>query len=302
MIAGPTAVGKTAVAVALAEKIGGEIVSADSMQVYKFMDIGTAKPSPEELARARHHMINEVAPDTDYSVVKYQAAARACIEDIIKRGKIPVLCGGSGFYIDAVLRGVSYDETEKNAAYREELAEEARRGGNGPLHARLKNIDPASYEKIHPNNVKRVIRALEFYNKTGKRISETSAEQKERGFYYRADIFILNAERSNLYGRIERRTDAMMEAGLVNETCELLSRGYGRELPAMNGLGYRQAAAHIFGELGLDNAAAEIKRATKNYAKRQLTWFRNQIRGEWIDATGLGAEDAAEIILSKIKF
>ena len=284
VITGPTAVGKTAAAVALAEKTGGEIVSADSMQVYKYMDIGTAKPSADELALVAHHMVGVAAPDEEFSAARYQRMARACIDDIIKRGKTPILAGGSGFYINAALKDIEYDETEKDDAYRQWLYRYAAANGAGRLHDWLRHADPVSYENIHPNNVKRVARALEFYKETGRRISEVNETQKNSRLYYDAQIYILNTDRQLLYERIDARTEKMFDDGFTDEVRSLLRRGYAADLPSMRGLGYKEVVMYIQGSVNLTDTIENIKQATRRYAKRQLTWFKHQLDGTWVDA------------------
>ena len=283
VITGPTAVGKTAAAIALAKKINGEIVSADSMQVYKYMDIGTAKPSADELALVTHHMVGVVEPDEAFSAARYQRMARACIDDIAERGKTPVLTGGSGFYINAVLKNIEYDETEKDDAYRNWLYRQAETNGARYLHEWLKHADPVSYEKIHPNNVKRVARALEFYKETGKRISEVSESQKKSGIYYNARTYILSMDRKLLYERIDARTERMFDDGFVEEVRSLLLRGYTADLPPMQGLGYKEVLQYLNGFIDLPDAVENVKQATRRYAKRQLTWFKNQTDGTRAD-------------------
>jgi len=295
VIAGPTASGKTGAAVALAEQIDGEIVSADSMQVYKYMDVGTAKPSPEELGRVKHYMIGVADPGEDFSVARYRTLARGCIEDIIARGKTPLLVGGSGFYINAVLNDAEFDEAPADLEYRKRLAAIAREHGNERLHELLLTVDPASHKKIHPNNTRRVIRALEFYKATGGRISDANARQRSGG-RYGAEIFILHVDRAVLYERIEKRTDAMLEAGFIEEVRGLLARGYGADLPPMRGLGYKQIIEYLGGGAGINETAAAIKQATRNYAKRQVTWFLHQLNGTVVDATRLTAAEIAAAI------
>ena len=292
VITGPTAVGKTAAAVALAEKINGEIVSADSMQVYKYMDIGTAKPSADELALAAHHMLGVVTPDEEFSAARYQRMARACIDDIIKRGKTPVLAGGSGFYINAVLKDIAYDTTVIDDTYRDWLYRQAEANGAGYLHGWLKHADPVSYETIHPNNVKRVARALEFYKETGRRISAVNETQKNSPLYYGAQIYILNMDRRLLYERIGARTERMFAGGLVDEVRSLTRRGYAANLPPMRGLGYKEVMMYLNGAVDLPETIENVKQATRNYAKRQLTWFRHQMDGTWMDVSEINDFDA----------
>jgi len=299
VVAGPTASGKTDVAVRIAEKTDGEIISADSMQIYKYMDIGTAKPNESERRRARHHMIDIVLPDENFNVAQYQTMARACIDDALSRGKVPVLAGGTGFYINAALVDFVFDVCDTDGCYRQWLYGYAEENGAAALHAWLEFTDPASHAAIHPNNVRRVARALEFFHETGKRISDVNAEQKRRPPRYDARVFILEMDREKLYGRIDARAKKMIEDGLIDETAALLKRGYGKHLPSMRGLGYKEATAYLDGACGLDGTAANIQQATRNYAKLQMTWFKLQLTGERIDAAAppdATAEKILEII------
>lgn len=324
IIAGPTAVGKSAAAVSLAEKIGGEIVSADSMQVYRGMDIGTAKVTAEEMRSVPHHLIDVIEPTEDYNVVRFQQMASAAVRDILARGKIPILCGGTGFYIQALLYQIDFTEeplggadvlpaagtadagdapAEKNGRLqgnsegsspqnlRERLLSEAQeadaRGESGAalLHARLAAVDPESAAAIPAANQKRVIRALEFFELHGKKISEHNREQAERRknapFDYH--FFVLTDERSKLYQRIDARVDRMFEAGLVGEVQALLAKGVSRSSTAMQGIGYREVAAALSGAYSMEEAREKIKLNSRHYAKRQLTWFRREAGVSWID-------------------
>jgi tRNA dimethylallyltransferase len=324
IIAGPTASGKTAAAVALAQKIGGEVVSADSMQVYRGMDIGTAKPTLNEREGVAHHMIDVVNPDEAFSAALYQRMAAEAIADIRARGKVPILAGGTGFYINAVLYGNDFGEAaprqgtqhaSKNAMdeepsgvskrlpgaesgetiggasvftnpedeIRKELTAEAALKGNAYLHEKLKQADPDYAAQVHPNNVRRVIRALAFFYSTGKKLSEHNSEQHKLQPLYDARFIVLNIERDELYRRIDRRVLLMFEQGLENEVQGLLKAGYHTGLVSMQGIGYKETAAFLQGQLTRGEAIELIKRNSRRYAKRQLTWFRHQAKGaEWI--------------------
>lgn len=284
VITGPTATGKTAVSIALAERLarGAEIVSADSMMVYRGMDIGTAKPARAEMRGVPHHLIDVVDPDEPFSVARYRELAEAAIGEILGRGRLPLLVGGTGFYIRAVLDEYHFT-TPPDEGLRRELAEAARRHGPEWLHARLAEIDPVRAAAIDPRNVRRVIRALEIYRKTGRPPSSFAPRQAEDRTRYRARIFGLFMERERLYRRIEERVDAMLEAGLVAEVQRLLDRGYSRDLPSMKGLGYKEIAAYLAKEISYDEAVALLKRNTRRFAKRQFTWFKADPRIHWID-------------------
>ncbi|MDR3240477.1 MAG: tRNA (adenosine(37)-N6)-dimethylallyltransferase MiaA [Clostridiales bacterium] len=281
-IAGPTATGKTQTAIALARELGGEIVSADSVQVYRYMDIGTAKPSPEEQQNAPHHLIGVVDPDELFSVARYQKMARDAIADIQRRGKTPIVAGGSGFYLNALLY-----ETEFGGARAEDLRERlqalAREQGNSRLHDELCRADPDAAKAIHPNDVKRVIRALEYHALTGAKISEHNRLEKTRRPLPNARLIILTAQRGSLYARVNSRVENMFAQGLAEEVESLLARGYGENLPSMRSLGYKETVAYIRGRLPLAEAKEFIKQSTRRYAKRQITWLKHQCGGLWMD-------------------
>ena len=276
IIAGGTATGKSDAAVALAHRIGGEIISADSMQVYKHMTIGTAKPSIEEMQGIPHYLVDELMPDEEYSAAIFQKKAQAHIGDITSRGKTPIVCGGTGFYINALLYGTDFTETETDTTLRDELQAIADAEGQEAFHARLAAIDHAAAQAIHANNVRRVIRALEYHAQTGRRISEHNAEQKQREADYNAQTIILTRDRLELYDRIDKRVDIMIERGLIDEVQWLLDAGYHEKLPSMRGLGYKEIAAYLRGAYSLDEAVRILKRDTRHFAKRQRTWFRHQ--------------------------
>ncbi|NLK36764.1 MAG: tRNA (adenosine(37)-N6)-dimethylallyltransferase MiaA [Epulopiscium sp.] len=285
IIAGPTACGKTDSAIALAQKIGGEIISADSMQVYRFMDIGTAKPTKEEMQGIPHYLIDELEPDEEFNVMVFQKKAKEAMEIIWQKGKIPVLVGGTGFYINALVYDNEFTATQNDSSYREELYQLAREQGPEVLYERLKEIDPNYAKTTHANNVKRVSRALEYYHLTGELFSRHNEEQKEKESPYNVGFFILNWSRELLYQRIDMRVDQMMQAGLLEEVKWLLDNGYGKELVSMQGLGYKEFMPYFEGECTLEEAVEQLKKGTRHFAKRQLTWFRRQTQGYWIDMT-----------------
>lgn len=274
-ILGPTASGKTALSIALAEKIGGEIVSCDSMQLYRGMDIGTATPTIEERSEVPHHLLDIIEPEEEFSSADYAALAGEIIKDISGRGKIPIICGGTGLYHDALMKITSFNEGERDEKLRDELYEFARINGNEALHARLCEIDPESAVNIHPNNVKRVVRAIEVYEITGKTKTEIDREQISGEIPYDDCKFVIDfADRGLLYNRIEKRVDIMLEEGLENEVRQILCSGRNISKTAAQAIGYKEFLPYFRGECSLQDVAAEIKLATRHYAKRQLIWFR----------------------------
>lgn len=284
ILTGPTAVGKTKLSVALAKKIGGEIISADSMQVYRHMDIGSAKIRREEMEGIPHYLIDVLEPSEDFNVVVFQRKCRECMERIYDAGKIPVLTGGTGFYIQAVLYGIDFTENEEDTSYRRRLEETAgQEGGTRILHEMLQKVDEASAAAIHANNVKRVIRALEFYRLTGRKISEHNEMERAREAAYNACYFVLNDERESLYERIDRRVEQMLADGLVEEVKALQKIGCHKDMVSMQGLGYKEILAYLEGEISLERAVYLIKRDTRHFAKRQLTWFRREKDVIWVD-------------------
>lgn len=283
ILTGPTAVGKSALAVSLAKEIGGEIISADSMQVYRHMDIGSAKITPEEMGGISHHLIDVLEPEQEFNVVLFQKMALEAMEQIYERGHIPILAGGTGFYIQAVLYDIDFAENDEDTSLRKALEEAARKEGPQVLYERLKMVDPASCEMIHANNVKRVIRAIEFYEKTGKRISEHNREQKERAPLYNFAYFVLYDDRQEVYQKIEERVDLMISQGLVDEVRALREMGCNRNMVSMQGLGYKEILSFLEGEISLEEAVRRIKRDTRHFAKRQMTWFRREKEVIWID-------------------
>lgn len=303
ILTGPTAVGKTDTSIALAKSVGGEIISADSIQVYRHMDIGSAKITKEEMQGVPHFLIDALEPDEEFNVVVFQMLALQAMEEIYKRGHIPIITGGTGFYIQALLYGVDFDEVETDNSYRKELEEYAGEHGAEALHERLAAVDKEAAEAIHPNNVKRVIRALEYHKQTGEKISEHNEEQRQKKSPYNFAYFVLNRDRAVLYDRINRRVDMMFEQGLVAEVWKLLDMGYERKLVSMQGLGYKEVAAYLDGELTLEEAKEIIKRDTRHFAKRQITWFKRETNVDWIDmeqyADAQGVVEALTVILKE---
>jgi len=299
-IIGPTGVGKTEVGLLVAAALGGEIVSADSMQCYRGMDIGTAKSTGAQRARVPHHLIDVVEPDEPFSVATYQTLADAALEDIWQRGRQPLLVGGSGLYVRAVVDGLDFPIAPADADFRRRLLEEAKRVGREALHERLAAVDPEAAARIHPNNVKRVIRALEVHAQTGRPISQAWALDREKSSRYNTRQFGLQLARAELYRQIERRIDQMIADGLVAEVKALLARGYGEDLVSMKGLGYAQLAIYLRGRCSLEEAVRRLKRDTRRFAKRQLTWFRADPRIEWVDVAEVGGPaEAADRIREK---
>ena len=301
VIGGPTACGKTGFSIKLAKEIGGEIISADSMQVYKYMDIGTAKVTPEEADGVPHYLIDELDPDEEYNVMVFQQKAKAYMEQIWAKGKVPILVGGTGFYINALLYDNDFTETDNDTSYREECYKLAQEQGPEVLYERLKEIDPEYAEIIHANNVKRVTRALEYHYLTGQKFSEHNAEQKEKETPYDAAVIILTMDREKLYERIELRIDIMMEQGLLEEVKSLLDKGYTPDLVSMQGIGYKEFIPYFNGECALEEAVTQLKTNTRRFAKRQLTWFRRQIDGLWVDLSKATGEEAMEDVLDYLK-
>lgn len=293
ILTGPTAVGKTALSLELAKAVGGEILSADSMQVYRGMDIGSAKIRPWEMQGISHHLIDVLEPSQEFNVVVFQRLCRQAMAGIYERGHIPILTGGTGFYIQAVLRDIDFTENEENAEYRRQLEELAAREGCQVLHDMLRAVDPASAQMIHAHNIKRVIRALEFYHLTGEKISEHNEREADRQSPYRYGYFVLNDDRERLYQRIEERVDGMLEAGLVEEVRRLMEQGCRRDMVSMQGLGYKELIDYLTGEITLEEAVRRIKQGTRHFAKRQLTWFRREKDVIWLNKPDYGYDEAA---------
>lgn len=281
VLTGPTAVGKTALSIALAKAVNGSIISADSMQVYKHMDIGSAKIMPDEMNGVKHYLIDEFEPDEEFHVARFTERAKECLEEIYADGKIPILVGGTGFYIQAVLYDIDFSKQDADGEYRSELEALAQKKGADYLHDMLKEVDPESAEVIHANNIKRVIRALEFYHLTGTKISEHNETERKKESPYNFAYFVLTDDRAKLYERIDKRVDIMLEKGLVDEVKKLKEMGYHREMVSMQGLGYKEILDYLDGKLTLEEAVYIIKRETRHFAKRQLTWFRRESDVIW---------------------
>ncbi len=292
ILAGPTAVGKTEISLALARSLCGEIISADSAQVYKYMDIGTAKLKEEEMQGIRHYMIDEVTPDMDFSVAQFREKAELYIRDINDRGKLPIITGGTGLYINSLLNNLDFTDSISDEEYRREMQETAQVKGNEYVHAMLEAVDPASYKRLHPNDLRRVIRALEVYKHTGRPISYFQEESRKQPPRYDFAYITLSMDRRKLYERIEQRVDKMMASGLVEEVEGLIKRGYGRELNSMQALGYKEIADYLHGSVSKDEAVRILKRDTRHYAKRQLTWFRGDKRVNWVDVDSFYRKEA----------
>lgn len=301
IIAGPTASGKTAVAVELALRLDAEVVSADSMQVYRDMDILTAMPTPEEMRGVPHHMLGVFPPDQKCSAAAYRELALGRIQDILARGKRPIVCGGTGLYINALTRPLSF-AAQGDDAIRAELTRIAEaEGGRERLHDQLKAVDPAAAARLHPNDVRRVVRALEIYRITGRTQSEQAALDAQRGDGpFSERVYALDWPREALYARIDRRVDEMLQSGLVDEVRRLM-KNEAVFSTAAQAIGYKEIAAALRGECALAEAVETLKRATRNYAKRQLTWFRRDARVRWVAAQGLSAAEIAEKIIIDIE-
>lgn len=291
IIAGPTAVGKTNLSIKLAKELNGEIVSTDSMQIYKYMDIGSAKITKEEMEGIPHHMIDVVDPETPFSVAEYKNMALKCIEDIISRNKLPILVGGTGLYINALTCNMNFTEAESDEEYRKELELLAEEHGNEYIHNMLKDIDPISYKEIHYNNRKRVIRALEVYKLTNKPFSSFNSGNEFYNGPYDVKYYVLNMNREKLYERINLRVDIMIENGLIDECIKLKDMGYNSLMQSMQGIGYKEVLYYLDNKITYDKAIEMIKQGSRNYAKRQLTWFRRDPRAIFMNKDELSENE-----------
>ncbi len=298
ILAGPTAVGKTKLSIALAKAIDGEIISADSMQVYQHMDIGTAKIKQEEMQGVIHHLIDILEPSQEFNVALFASYAKKAMQECWNHGKIPIIVGGTGFYIQAVLYDIDFTQTEDDKSYRNQLEELAKEKGAEYLHSLLEKVDEKAAKEIHPNNIKRVIRALEFYEKSGQKISTHNEEQRQKESPYAYAYFVLNDERNVLYERINDRVDKMLEDGLVEEVKNLLEAGISKTAVSMQGLGYKEIAAFLTGEYTYEEAIYYLKRDTRHFAKRQLTWFKREPDVIWINRQEF--EQKEELILREM--
>ncbi len=301
VIGGPTASGKTAAAVRLCQRIDGEVISADSMQIYRGMNIGTAKPTEEEMGGIPHHMLSILSPDENFSASNYRERALTSIARVEAAGKKPVLCGGTGLYIDALTRPMGFGEQGGDESVREELrAIAAQEGGRERLHRLLQTVDAESAARLHCNDVRRVVRALEVYRLTGRTIGEQAREDRMREGPFEVKMFALLWPREEMYDRINRRVDEMMNAGLKEEVARLMEEGLPEGSTAMQALGYKEMAAALKGEISLETAVKAIKRGSRNYAKRQMTWFKRDERTHWIDAPGRTVEQIVDEMIAHL--
>ena len=296
VICGPTASGKTALSIELAKKINGEIISSDSMQIYKDMDIGTAKPTKQEMQEIKHYLLDFVEPDQRYSVAQFKKDAEKAIEEILAKNKVPIIVGGTGLYVDSLIYGIEYQEIELDKKYREELEKRAQKEGLETLYEQAKKIDPQAIEKISANDKKRILRILEIYHSTGKTKTQQEIESRKNEVKYDYKVFALNIEREKLYERINKRVDIMIKQGLIQEVENLCSK-YTEFPTAMQGLGYKEVVEYLQGKISEQEMIEKIKMETRRYAKRQLTWFRKNKQTIWLDATK--RKENVEIILKE---
>lgn len=290
ILTGPTAVGKTSLSIQLAKALGGEIISADSMQVYRHMDIGSAKVTPEEMEGIPHHLIDVLEPWEEFNVTKFQAMAREAMEGIYSRGHIPIVAGGTGFYIQALAYDIDFKENGDGGTVRQELERLGEEHGSGYLHRMLSEVDPESARAIHANNRKRVIRAIEYYRLTGQPISEHNRQEREKKSPYRLFYYVLTCGRGLLYGRIDARVDGMVANGLLEEVRALKEMGCTRDMVSMQGLGYKEILDFLDGKYTLEEAVRIIKRDTRHFAKRQITWFKRERDVRWLELEEFGGD------------
>lgn len=300
VLAGPTAVGKTELSIRLAKALNGEIVSTDSMQIYKGMDIGSAKITEEEMQGVKHHMLDVVEPDKAFSVADYKDMAEKAIKDILSRGKLPILTGGTGLYINALTCNMNFTESEKDDEYRDELSKLMDEEGPEYVHNMLKEIDPIIYEAIHPNNRKRVIRALEVYKLTGKPFSSYNAGDDLYKSKYDVHYYVLNMDRAKLYERINKRVEIMYEKGLLDECIKLKKLGYTSSMQSMQGIGYKEVLLYLDGLITLEESMDMVKQGSRNYAKRQLTWFRKDPRAVFLNKDEMSDDEILDKIVNDI--
>lgn len=301
ILTGPTAVGKTELSIGLAKAIDGEIISADSMQVYKGMDIGTAKIMPDDMQGVKHWLVDELRPDEEFNVNVFKKKCDIYMDDIYSRGKIPILVGGTGFYIQAVLYDIDFEETETDNSYREKLQHFADVHGAQALHDELRKVDPESADAIHPNNVKRVIRAMEYYEQTGEKISEHNEREQKKDSPYAFKYYVLSLPREILYDRINRRVDIMRDAGLVDEVRHLMDEGCTKDMVSMQGLGYKEVIDALEGNITIDEAFDRIKQETRHFAKRQFTWFRREKDVTWLEKDRFAEGELLDFVVNDIK-
>jgi tRNA dimethylallyltransferase len=300
VIGGPTAVGKTELSIKLAQKLNGEIISADSMQIYKYMDIGSAKVTIEEMDGIKHHLIDVIDPNTPFSVADFKEYGEAALNSIILNHKFPIISGGTGLYINSLTCNMTFTEAEKDDDYRKYLEDLATEKGNEYIHEMLKDIDPISYKEIHANNRKRVIRAIEVYKLTNKPFSSYNAGSDFYNSDYDVFYYVLTIDRQRLYERINKRVDIMMEKGLLDECIRLKEMGYTSDIQSMQGIGYKELLYHLEGNLTLCEAVDMIKQGSRNYAKRQLTWFRRDKRCIFLDKDIMSDDEIIEKVYNDI--
>lgn len=291
ILVGPTASGKTSVSIELAKRLDGEIISADSMQIYKYMDIGTAKVTPEEMDGIPHYLIDIVYPNEEFTVADYKAQAEKVIADINTRNKLPIVVGGTGLYVNSLVYDLNFTQVPPNEEIRKRLEDLADEHGNEYIHKILEKIDKESYNRINVMDRKRIIRALEIYEVTGKPMSQQGNNFRKPSDKYNLLMFGLNMDREKLYERINLRVDKMIEAGLIEEVSNLLRMGYHKDLVSMQGIGYKEIIWYLEGEISLEEAIEHIKKGSRNYAKRQLTWFRRDNRIKWVNVDEFSSMD-----------
>lgn len=297
ILTGPTAVGKTALSIKLAKAVNGEIISADSMQVYQYMNIGTAKIKKEEMQGVKHYLIDVLSPEEEFNIVKFQTLAKEAMNEIYAKGKIPIIVGGTGFYIQSLVYDIDFKENDGDGTIRESLEAEAVLVGPDAMHEKLRQVDPKAADEIHPNNVKKVIRALEFFELTGEPISLHNEEERKKESPYNFSYFVLNQAREILYERINQRIDKMIEMGLLEEVEFLKEKGYDKSLVSMQGLGYKEILDYLDGNSTLEEAIYILKRDTRHFAKRQITWFKREKEVIWLSKDEFLDED---VILKKM--
>ena len=300
VLGGPTAVGKTALSIELAKRLNGEIISADSMQIYEYMDIGSAKITKDEMENINHYMIDIVKPSDKFSVSDYKDLGKKCIEKILDEGKLPIITGGTGLYINALTCNMDFTDANTDYEYRKYLEQEAESKGNEYLHSLLKDIDKISYKEIHYNNRKRVIRALEVYKLTGKPFSSFNAGDDFYNSEYDVYYYVLTMDREKLYERINKRVDIMIEQGLEKECIKLKQMGYNSSMQSMQGIGYKEMFYYLEGKITKEEAIEMIKKGSRNYAKRQLTWFRRDPRVIFLDKDIMSEDEIINKIINDI--
>ncbi len=302
VIAGPTASGKTSLSIELAKLLDGEIISADSMQVYKFMDVGTAKPSVEEMQGIRHYLIDELLPTEEFNVVKFKELAEKYIDVILERGKQPVIVGGTGLYISSLINNINFSDTVSDWELRRQLGREAEENGPVYIHDKLRLVDPVSAANIHPNNVKRVIRALEVYYQTQRPMSYHNEKSREIPPKYKFILLGLTMDREKLYDRINKRVDIMLENGLIEEVERLVEMGYADSITSMQGIGYKEILSYLRNEISLEEAVETVKRESRRYAKRQITWFKRIKEIKWFSIDNFGnTNNIVEAVITYIR-